>query len=259
MTDRVRPIHFPSATALESVRERVESALEGWAREWVLDRPALAVSCSSVTMQAQSNDYELLFSAAGRIWFRRGQADREALIGAIAGFDATCEARITDSWMTAVIEQARETRDHAVLSALLGPSVTSRPSVPGELPADVFALGSGALQLSCEWLGLCAVVDSTVWKTIPPAETARQRTTQATPLGVAVRGAKAHLDVVLSSVELELSQLVDLHYGDVLRLPHRLDQALSVLCEGKPMALAVLGEKQARKCVQLQSHDPGER
>ena len=253
MTDRVRPMHFPSATALEAVRERAGSALDDWAREWVADRPASAVSCSSITTQAQSCDYEPISAGEGRIWFRRSPSDREALIRAIAGPDVTFEVARTDPWMTAVIDQACEARDRALQSALLRQSVSTQPSSLGELPADLFALGSGALRISCEWLGLCAVVDSSVWRTIPPAARAGQRPTQAAPLGVAVRGAKARLDVVLSSVKIELSQLVDLRYGDVLRLPHRLDQALTVLCEGKPMAHAVLGENQARKCVQLQS------
>jgi flagellar motor switch protein FliM len=52
---------------------------------------------------------------------------------------------------------------------------------------------------------------------------------------------------------------MDLRCGDVLRLPQRLDQGIAVLCEGKMLAHALLGETQGRKSVQLFADLPSER
>lgn len=76
-----------------------------------------------------------------------------------------------------------------------------------------------------------------------------------TPLDRAVQRTRVALDIMLGSVEVELPKLLDLRCGDVLRLPQRLDQRIAVLCAGRPLARAVLGETQGRKCVQLLADD----
>jgi len=90
---------------------------------------------------------------------------------------------------------------------------------------------------------------------LPPTERGTvQRRPALIPLDRALRRGNAQLAVMLGSVEVELPKLMDLRCGDVLRLPQRLDREITVLCGGKVLARAALGERQGRKCVQLASN-----
>ena len=60
-----------------------------------------------------------------------------------------------------------------------------------------------------------------------------------------------HIQATLGDVEIELPKVMDLCRGDVLRLAVRLDQPLTLACEGKPFAHAALGEAAGRKAVQI--------
>ena len=65
----VRPIHLPSATALNELRERANTALLAWAREWLGDAEQmlhrLRVKASETN---RSGRYELLQGASGSLW-----------------------------------------------------------------------------------------------------------------------------------------------------------------------------------------------
>jgi len=255
MKEPVRPIHLPGAAALESVREHAAAALDEWAREWVVDdASSMSLRCSGVSVEAQSPDYQLLRAKEGCIWFRRSGTDRERLGHAIVGAARLPDVTRADSWLVAAIDQACNERDRGLCSVLLGSPIAERISPLSTLPDEVLAFGSGAVQLSCEWLGLYAVVESSVWRKIPPiARDGQRRMPRADTLDTALRGAGTRLEVMLGSVEVELFKVLDLRHGDVLRLPQRVDQPIAVLCEGRPLARGALGDSGGRKCVQLLS------
>lgn len=259
----VRPIHLPGATALESLRERTAAALGSWAREWVSGAQAeglsglmLRVVPAASIAHSPTEEYETLRAERGPMWFRRSHTDREQLGRAVVGVESMSAIESADPWITVVIDQARDNRDRALCSALMGALAVDVDTSVGAIPREVFAFGSGAVELSCESLGLHAIADGAVWRGIPPTERSRQHPRpKSTPLNAAVRSAKARLEVILGSVEVELPKVLDLRCGDVLRLPQRLDRAIAVSCEGKPLARVALGERQGHKSVQLLS-DP---
>jgi flagellar motor switch/type III secretory pathway protein FliN len=119
------------------------------------------------------------------------------------------------------------------------------------LPASLFEFGAGAVYFSCEQLGLYAIADHSIWRAVPPNDRARTARPKLTPVDQAVKRPTARIDVVLGAVELDLSNMLDLRNGDVLRLPQRLDEGLSVLCEGQLLARGALGERDGRVSVQL--------
>jgi len=258
--EAARPIHLPGTAALALLRERAQAALGEWAREWVSGQPACGnpvenLGLYSVTSagRAHGDEYEAVGGDAGCIWVRRGVADITALGRAVVGAELWPGTGAADDWIADVVDQARAARDRALCSALFGTVVAGlSPARSGELPGHLFAVGSGAVELSCELLGLNAIADAAVWRAVPPTERQQLRSLpRLAPLNVAVRRAGVRLEVVLGSVEVDLPQLLDLRCGDVLRLSQRLDLGITVLCEGKPLGRAALAQLQGRKCVQL--------
>jgi len=257
----VRPIHLPGAAALELLRARAQAALDGWAAEWVVGWGGDALQADALQLRVAPTEavqsvplgFEALCAEAGCIWFGCGAADRSELGRAVVGAELMPGAVCADDWIADAVDRAWEARNRALCTALLGaPSSEAWPASPTALPAQLFAVGSGAVQLSCDAIGLQAIADGGVWQAMPPGErSSAQRLPAPAALSQAARRATARLEVVLGSVELELPKLLDLRCGDVLRLPQRLDEQLAVLCDGKPLAHAMLGEAQGRKCVQL--------
>jgi len=242
----VRPIHLPSATALNELRERANTALLAWARGWLGDAGQmlhrLQVKASETN---RSGRYELLQGASGSLWVSCDQEGLLALKHQVVGESPD------DDWTTEVVRRAREARDRALLVALLGAHPSEQASEPvSVLPSELFAFGSGAVEFSCDTLGLHAIADRGVWRNVPPSSrAAANRPSSVTVLDHAVQTAQASVEVILGSVQLELPKVLDLRRGDVLRLPRRLDQPVELWIEGKPLMQAALGETLGRKAV----------
>jgi flagellar motor switch protein FliM len=116
----------------------------------------------------------------------------------------------------------------------------------------VFALGSGAVEVSCEAIGLYAIVDSGVWRDVSPRERgASAHRSKLTPLDQAAQRSRLRLDVHLGTADVEVLQLLDMRPGDVLRLSQRLTDGISLLCAGQTIARGALGERHGRKALQL--------
>jgi flagellar motor switch/type III secretory pathway protein FliN len=262
MSAAVRPIHVPGAAALESLRQRAQAALDAWARDWVSEcasgaQPtvALQVCSESDEARAQAHErYDALQGETGCIWFRCSPADRLGFGSAVVGTALMSGAAYVDDWIGAVAEKAWDERNRALCAALLNTPTSS--ALPASMSASLFAFGSGAVELSCDELGLHAIADRGVWRSVAPLERGAVNPLPGlTPLAQAVHRSRVRLEVVLGSVEVELSKLLDLQCGDVLRLPRQLDRGVSLRCERKPFANAVLGAAQGRKCVQVFAGD----
>lgn len=264
MSETVRPIHLPSATALEALRQRVLAALEPWAREWMngwverdLRIQTLQVGCVSDGYRSTAVEFDFVRSkSSSRVWLRSSTVDRSRFGCAVLGTHVMPGLVCADDWSTAIVDAAWTARNEALGAALLGEPVEA--VAPTEVPAALYSLGSGAALVSCEALGLHAIAD----RPFLPAAASSPRTASAprcrlAPLSQAMRRSNARLDVMLGSVTLEFPKLVELRPGDVLCLPQRLDQPLDLACEGTPFARVALGERAGRKCVQLLSpfHD----
>lgn len=254
----VRPIHVPGSSAMSVVLERTRAALTAWAREWVSDwtkdeqrLAALNIESALEADLRPAQELEGVHGASGHMWFRRSALDRASFGRAVLGAELMPRSVCADDWIAAIADQAWTARNRALCEALVGAPATAVSAHGSEFPARLSRVGSGAVKVSCGPLGLHAIADAGVWSRVPPAERKSARLPALVPLDRAARRASLHIEVMLGSVELELPRLMDMRRGDVLRLPARLDQPLTVSCEGKPFARTVLGEAAGRKAIQI--------
>jgi len=260
--NEVRPIHLPGASALAVVLQRTQAALAAWARDWVNDEQRLASlkaeSADAEDLQA-SQEFEATQGARGCVWIRHGARDRASFAQAVTGAGLMPRATFADEWIADLVDQAWKVRNRVLCEALVG-AVQSAPSSQGRpWPAHLSNVGSGAVRISCESLGLLAIADAGVWSLVPPIERKDARMPALVPLERAARRASLQLEVALGSVELDLPKVMDLRRGDVLRLPARIDQPFAVTCEGKPIARAMLGEAGGHKAIRLNAKTTTER
>jgi len=258
MSAAVRPIYFPSRAALDWVQQRAHGALETWAAHWLpvwmvhlSQMQGLKISAVSEPTERLRGGYQQLRSEAGCMWVRCVEGDRLSLGRAVLGAELMPHSSYADDWIVAAVARAWDARNHALCTALLG-AVTSEHWPSDELPANLLDLGSGALQLSCAFLGLHAIIDSGVWRSVPsPIRAGAQSVPKPAPLEQAVRGVRVTLEALLGSVEIELAQLLDLTCGDVMRLPLQLGASIEVRCEGMHLVRAALGELHGHRSVRL--------
>jgi Type III flagellar switch regulator (C-ring) FliN C-term len=262
MSAAVRPIHLPSVAAFDSLRQRAQAALDAWMQEWLSSYESNASPAATLQLRAAGGSefvdaqehFDAVRSETGCIWFRRSPVDRCSFGRAVVGAGLVADCVGVDDWIDEVIDRAWVARNRAVCSALLGAPTSGQ--LTASIDASVFAFGSGAVQLSCDLLGMHAIADSAVWPSTPPGKRPiAPGLPKLTPLDQAARHAMVRLDVMLGSVEVELPKLLELGRGDVLRLPRRLNEGIAVLCAGRPLTHAVLGETHGRKCVRVFVND----
>jgi hypothetical protein len=265
MSDAVRTIQLPSATALSTIVQRLRAALASWVCEWTLGGFADAFAGAAVNVRSveakhapRTADFATVQTSAGSLWVRSSPADFARLGRCVVGDALMPLGSWADDWVADLVTRAWDARNCAIAAALLdaAPAADTSQVVPesvGAVPANLFAFGAGSVHLSCELLGLNAVADRSIWRSTPPQDRVRRAHGQLTPLEAAAQNATVRIDVVLGAVELDVLQLLDLRCGDVLRLPQSLDEGLGVHCEGHLLARGTPGERRGRKCVQLTS------
>lgn len=257
MSTPVRALYFPSAAALDWLRERVQAALHTWARNWVSGYTAeerLAVQVQWVGecwSWSREQSYPAVDTPTAHVWFRYDSADRSRLGEAVVGSSLMPQRKCADAWIAAAVDSACDACQRELCTSLLSLAPTEVSFSTATVPDSLFTPGSGAVHVSCEPLGLSFIADSAVWRSMPPIRAAARPRPKLIPLHKAVHRSEAQLEVMLGSVEVDLARLMDLRCGDVLRLPQRLDQGIAVLCDGKPLATAVLGEMLGQKSVRL--------
>lgn len=255
MSSNVRALHLPRAAALEWLRQQTLAALAAWARDWLSGwtRHDVRLASLQVTnirngVQPQPGDYVEVTAASGGLWVRDVTTDRTAFARAVLGVESTSAS---EEWANGAVEEAWSARSQALCATLLGSSIERNMSREAP-PASVFALGSGAVCLSCEALGLHAIADNAVWRSAPAfSRSSERRLPPLVALSDATRERSVRLEAILGSVEIEVPALMDLRSGDVVRLTRRLTDGIEVLCERKPLASAALGAAHGRKGVQL--------
>jgi hypothetical protein len=255
----VRPIHLPGSSALSHVLQRARAVLADWTRDWVNDEECLAaLSIESAVADdlRRPGEFEGLRGARGQVWFRRDATDRTNFGLTVLGAGLMPRAAYADDWIEHVANHAWSIRNRILCEALVGAPQSASSSESSASLAILARAGSGAIRLHCEPLGLHAIADSGVWSLVPPAERTATRDQALEPLDRAARHSSLRIEVMLGSVELELPKVMDLRRGDVLRFPARLDQPLTVSCEGTPFARALLGDADGRKSIQFTDQYP---
>lgn len=157
-----RSLHRPGATALELLRQRVQVALDTWVEEWAVGQPpsaALTVSTAIDVDEWQGHTCHQLHDASGGLWIRANVADRARLTQFIFGPDPQVASgdvieEITGMAALALAEELG--------AALFGESSLPVAEIVTHPPAELFAVGSRAVQLVCNPFGLRAIVDAGV-------------------------------------------------------------------------------------------------
>jgi flagellar motor switch/type III secretory pathway protein FliN len=188
--------------------------------------------------------------ATARVWIRNSVEDRNGLVRSLLGEAHLPVEGANDPWSRAALAQAVEERGHCLARALVGEVVATTDRAPD---GEVFDFASGAVQITCEALGLHVVANSGVLQHIPPRPRSVASRPAPKPLQEAAHSAPLTLTVVAGSVELDLVRLLDLQVGDVIRLPTRLTDRMPVMLDGQPVAQGSLGRCGEHKAVQLVS------
>lgn len=129
------------------------------------------------------------------------------------------------------------------------------------LPSHHMLAWSGAVSVTLPWHGLllklhigpgrvAALLQSD--ERMQAAKTRTGNDVPLVPLHKAIEKKTTSLRLELAAVELDLGSLQALVLGDVIPLPHRLDQPLQVLAEdGRPLCTAYLGQQQGMRAIEL--------
>lgn len=254
MSDQVRALVFPTKESLGSIGQAVEAALEAWGADWI-PRSLIRIHVECVAELPSGDSFEHWRSDLGNVWIRSDRSDEAALRTAVLGGASTRAEMPVQDWGDEIVERACGDRNHAVCGALLSdlrPEISSVSSAA--IPRSLAGTGSGAVRMSCEAIGLQAIADGAIWHSRTPLEreaVEHQQLVGVAPLAMALGQSSIQIDVLLGAAKVELTKLLNLRNGDVLRLPKKLDESLTVLCEGQAFASAVLGESNGRKSVQL--------
>jgi flagellar motor switch/type III secretory pathway protein FliN len=246
-----RPFVVLGSTTLRAVESHAQAALGAWAQEWIAEgEPEVSAerveagTCAPASFLACSGPH-------GSIWIRHEPDNIPGLGQIVLGPDFMRDGQCPDTWSESAIRRARVSMNEAIAFAMTGSrGAQDEPRELLPLPAELHAPGSGAAELHCALLGLHVVIDAAANLRFA-AVSARGELPPVSPLATALAAVKLNLSVPLGEVTLELGNLATLAAGDVLRLPKRLGEPIDVLCEGKPLARAALGESAGRKGIQI--------
>jgi hypothetical protein len=144
----------------ELLRQRAQTALDTWIEEWAADKPpsaALTVSATIDQEQWQGQTCHQLRDANGALWIRANAADRARLTQCIfgRGQKAASGDVIEEITGMAALALAEE-----LWSGLFGEASLPVAELVTHLPADLFAVGVGAVQMVCNLFDLRVVVKS---------------------------------------------------------------------------------------------------
>lgn len=258
MSAPARPIELVGTSVLQSLREAVAPELKAWAQDWLpgscgeLELAATALEASQLDTVSQVGPWECTATERGSVWFNAAKLKQRRLAHVMLGGDAFAGAGPElDSWTQRLVAQALVAQRRALGAVLLTPVVATSQWLEEALPRRLLRFGEGAIRLSCDRVGLEAVVDAPAWRELLGRAFSVPPRGGLTPLEAAACTGTVELGVVVGQVDVELAKVLDLRSGDVLRLPRRLDERLMVECDGRPLAEASLGERGGKLCMQL--------
>lgn len=259
---QARPLRWWSAAQLGAAADRLRAALTPWARDWDLELGD--IGASNVSGQASSSAHEgvALAHAAACLQIDQG-TPVERLRSVLFGL---ADPEQVHAAPTLAEEAARE-----AWGALVEALSSALPVHPAPAASKSSSTRwSGCVQLHATVVGAGNTLGLTL--ALQPAAAERWCTVPASPAGAAVTAvARAPLqqvdDVVadrpvrlavhLTPAVLDLGSLQSLQVGDVLTLPHRIDQALDVAATldasaaDHPICKAHLGQRDGRLAIAL--------
>jgi flagellar motor switch/type III secretory pathway protein FliN len=122
-------------------------------------------------------------------------------------------------------------------------------------PAALFARWSGATVVRLEGaVAIEILLDADCMQQLAGAEPSRAQEASeypVTPVVEALAGHKLKLGIELAGCELTLGELAHLRVGDVVTVPHPIDEPVRVTVSGQSLCAAYLGRSQGAKAVEL--------
>lgn len=254
MSAATRPLVLPGQHALDSLAERLSHALGTWIERWSSEATAALAVAATAAEKLPSGAMLEIIGNSGRLWRSNTADDQLAFQRAVFGDQVQAADVASDPWALSLLEEATVELDRCLAECLVGGAVSTVARNP---PTDLFAFGAGTIRFTCPHLGLELLADSNALQHVPPRPRAKNepRPASLSPLLSCARQATASVTVTveIGRIELDLSRLLDLQPGDVLRLPTRLTDALTVSIDGHEIAKAALGHLGNHRAVQLAS------
>jgi hypothetical protein len=142
----------------ELLRQRAQTALDTWIEEWAAGKPpsaALTVSAPIDREQWQGQICHQLRDASGGLWIRANAADRARLTQCIFGRNQHVASgdMIEEITGMAALALAEE-----LWSGLFDEASLPMAELVTHLPADLFAVGAGPVQMVCNLFDLHLIV-----------------------------------------------------------------------------------------------------
>ncbi|WP_211473819.1 FliM/FliN family flagellar motor switch protein [Collimonas humicola] len=218
--------------------------------------------------------------ADSQVWLDASQVSGEALAAVLLNMTApqSLSAKGSPGLVSELVQAAWQDCIKALRSSLGSASVLYPESgrqprfgasggIGQALPVRHMSAWSGAVRVSLPWCGLqlalhigpgrvANLLGADKKETLPAAPAASDA---LVPLHKALSRQQTSLRLELSAVELDLGSLQALVVGDVIPLPHKLEQPLAVIGEdGKLLCGAYLGQQQGMRAIELVRVHAGE-
>jgi hypothetical protein len=272
--DRARPLRWWSAARLDAAVERLRAAMAPWARDWGLTLGDLGAR-NAVDGTAPSAPAALTLAHGAARLQAEGGAPVEQLHALLFGVPppavrvaptlsddtaAAAWAALLDALGAALPQQAAPP---AAPPAATSAAPSAAPAVPphatarwsGHLRLDVSVVGEGSAMRLALLIHPSAAAEWCTTATGPVQTQAPRQPLQRIDHVLADRSVR--LAVLMDPVTLDLGTLQSLQIGDVLTLPHRLDQPLEVAaapdaCQAaSSVCQAHLGQRDGRLAIAL--------
>ncbi len=257
-----RPLRWWSAASIATLTQRLDGCVRAWATRWEASIDDLALfNAHEVPVGAPNAWTPWLGHATGlHPWAWVSDGDEPPALGlARALFGRTTEGTVAHelagrAWVEFGDELAR--RLGQVASAAAGPfGAPSARLWGGDIALRLQLRGAGSFDL---WLRVDGDSAARLLRdqarpaarALPPVET---------PVLAAIAARSVTLRVELAPVEVDLGTLQSLRVGDVLTLPHRLEQPLDLHAPDAPATVACtayLGSRDGRRAVELIPSSP---
>ncbi|MEY3201893.1 MAG: hypothetical protein RIR70_1443 [Pseudomonadota bacterium] len=242
-----RSLHHWSQRVLAEEARKIEAALAARCSQWGLapDAAGLAVGLDNAPeMLGQPDLAGLAWQACEGntpAWVSLSETLPDALAHGLFG-EAQDEARLA----RALAQNMAADLVSTLLQTLALPGVGERATPP----ADLFQRWSGAVVVR---VAICGVVLTLLIAAEPARRLLRRERKAAarealTPL---IDALPIVLNARLQPFALPIAKLQSLAAGDVLRLPHRLDEALQLCASGVAPLAGWLGEKDGHRALVL--------
>lgn len=228
---RARALRWWPAAALAAAADRLRQAVDPWAVGWGLSLGSL--EAANASGDGPRIDAQPL--AAGAAFLEcdggpAGDAMASLLFGAAAPASNRGD-RLTDEVSGQAWRELQRAVEAALGDAVPAPATAlATPAWSGAIRIEFQLQGVGSPLRFSAWL---SPARAAAWCALPRPATAPGAVARAplVPVQAVVASRAVRLCVQLSPVELDLGSLQALAVGDVIALPHRLDEPLQVMVD----------------------------